>query len=244
MININKNTSIKKLERLLTKNIIGHNKENSSIVKLFNKRYFLEQIIEETIDFNKKLNWKKTSHNLHLVKSAEELIEVFQLRSDIYTNIGYNFEFPDVIEGLNFDTYDKKSAILFYKNNSTITGSIRFIFDSHMRLPTEKKVSLNSIRQSYNNIGELSRLIVKKEENALNLEFKYLMQGVYHILMNNNIDVTLLAIKKSHYKLYEKFGGTSIIKDMDDYGKLGQEMYLISLDPSHASKFFKRTFLR
>lgn len=244
MINVNKNTARRELESLLTRAIKDKSDNNSNRIELFKKRIFLEEILEETIYFNRKLNWEQTNENLRLVNTAEELIEVFKLRSDIYTDIGYQDEFPDTIEGLNFDKYDKNAAILFYETNSKITGSIRFIFDSATKLPTESKVSFDNLRNQYDTIGELSRLIVKKEKNTLSLEFKYLMQGVYHILMNNNIDITLLAIIKKHYKLYKRFGGTNIIQEMDDYGKLGQEMYLISLDPSLASNFFKRTFLR
>ena len=252
MIYINHNSAIEQLKEIVdssfnkTLNYMPNdfNKQQHNALELLKKRIFLEEIVEESIAFNRQLNWEETSKNLRLVNSVEELIEVFKLRSDIYTDLGYQSEFTDTIEGLNFDKFDKNAAILFYTGGSKITGTIRLIFDSKNKLPTESKVPFDNLRNQYNKIGELSRLVVRKETGGLTLEFKYLMQGVYRILMQNDIDITLLAIIKEHYKLYEKFGGTEIIKDMDDYGDLGYGTYLISLNPSLLSNFFKRTILR
>lgn len=251
MIYINHNSATEQLKGLiessLNKNLDymsnNFNEQQHHALELLKKRVFLEEVVEESIAFNKQLNWEETNKNLKLVSTVEELIEVFKLRSDVYTDIGYQREFPDTIEGFNFDRYDKNSAILFYKSNSKITGTTRLIFDSINKLPTENKVSFDNIRNKYEKIGELSRLIVGKETKGLNLEFKYLMQGIHTLFIHNKIDITLLAIIKEHYKLYTKFGGSEIIQEMDDYGKLGHEMYLLSWIPSLASDFFKRAFL-
>lgn len=181
--------------------------------------------------------------NLHLVQTAEELIEVFKLRSNIYTELGYTKEFPEIIEGFSFDKFDKNAAILFCSSNEKITGTTRLIFDSSNNLPTENKTSFKSIRDNYKKVGELSRLIVKSEKKGLNLEFKNLMQGIYTLFTYNDLDITVLAIIKEHYKLYTKFGGSEIIKELNNYGKVGHEMYLLTWDPSQASKFFKKAFL-
>lgn len=252
MYNINKNLALQELQELLVSKFSktldympnDFNIQQQQMIKMFKNRIFLEEIVEESVSFNKKINWDFSLKNLKLITNAEELIEVFKLRSDVYTNINYQKEFPDVIEGLNFDIYDKTSAIIFYQNDKSISGTTRLIFDSENKLPSDKIFSFNTVRKEYKKIGELSRLIVKHEQNGLNLEFKYLMKGVYLLFMLNDIDMTFLGIKKEHYKLYEKFGGNKILKELDNYGNLDLDALILSWNPSEVSDFFKRTFLR
>ena len=125
MVYVNRNVTLNQLKEVVQKNI-NHkidymsddfNNEQKYALELFQKRIFLEEVIEETISFNKKISWENTNKNLHLTTTAEDLIDVFKLRSDIYLKMNYQNECPDVIEGLNFDVYDKNSAILFYKSN-------------------------------------------------------------------------------------------------------------------------------
>ena len=250
--NINKNNSLMVLEELVNQNInkqlsyMPHsfNEQQHQALQLFKQRIFLEKTIDEAINFNKNIVFPNENKNLHLATTAEDLIDVFKLRSDVYTNINYQNEFPDAIEGLNFDKYDSCSAILFYKKDNTITGTTRLIFDSDNLLPSENKFSFQNIRKDYAVIGELSRLIVLQEKKGLSLEFKYLMQGIYHIFMNNNIDITVLGIKEEHYKLYNKFGGSDILYKMANYGNINFSAMILSWDPSKVSNFFKRAFLK
>lgn len=252
MQNINKNLALQELQELLVSNFSksldympnDFNTQQQQMLQMFKNRIFLEEIVEETISFNKKINWDFSLKNLNIVRNAEELIEVFKLRSDVYTDINYQKEFPDVIDGLNFDIFDKNSAIIFYQNEKNITGTTRLIFDSKNKLPSDKIFSFDTVRKQYNKIGELSRLIVKHEQKGLNLEFKYLMKGVYFLFMLNDIDMTFLGIKKEHYKLYERFGGNKILKELDNYGNLDLDALILSWNPSEVSDFFKRTFLR
>lgn len=251
MIYINHNSAIEQLSELidnsLNKNLNympeNFNQQQFNALELLKKRIFLEEVVDESISFNRQLNWEVANKKLNLVSTAEELVEVFKLRSRIYTSLNYQKEFPDVIEGLNFDVYDKNAAILFYRSNSKITGTTRLIFDSSNRLPSEKKSSFNSLRKKFGTIGELSRLIVEKKTKGLSLEFKYLMQGIHTLFMNNEIDITILSIIKEHYKLYTKFGGSNIIHETDELGSLGHPTYILTWDPSSASSFFKRVFL-
>lgn len=252
MQNINKNLALQELQQLLVSNFSrtldymsnDFNTQQQQMIEIFKSRIFLEEIVEETISFNKKINWDFSLKNLQIVTNVEELIKVFKLRSDVYRNINYQKEFPDIIDGLNFDIYDKKSAIIFYQNNKKITGTTRLIFDSENKLPTDKIFNFDDVRKQHNKIGELSRLIVKHEQKGLNLEFKYLMKGVYLLFMQNDIDITFLGIKKEHYKLYERFGGNNIIKELDNYGNLDLDALILSWNPAEVSDFFKRTFLR
>jgi len=249
--NINKNETLTALQQLVEQNLStklsympeSFNQQQLQALELFKKRLFLEKTIDEAISFNRNLIFPSENKNLHLATTAEDLIDVFKLRSDVYTSINYQKEFPDTIEGLNFDKYDSNSAILFYKNDSEITGTTRLISDSSKRLPSEDKFSFDSIRKEYNIIGELSRLIVKNETKGLSLEFKYIMAGIYTLFINNKIDITLLGIKKEHYKMYSKFGGSNILDEIQSYGNLHQSSLILSWDPSKVSKFFKKAFL-
>ena len=251
MINIIKNNSLKELQTIVEQNIQtrlnympdSFNEEQQFALELFKKRIFLEQIIDESICFNKKLTFPRENKNLHLTTTAENLVKVFRLRSDVYTRINYQNEFPDTVEGLNFDKYDSTAAILFYENNGIVTGTTRLIFDSKNNLPIEDKFSFNKYREKHSVIGELSRLIVHKETKGLSLEFKYLMNGIYHLFNHNDIDITFLAIIKEHYKLYTKFGGSEIIKEINEYGDLEYPVFILSWKPSEVSSFFKRAFL-
>ena len=251
-ININKNNALMELQKLVEQNIDtklsympdSFNRQQHQALELFKQRLFLEKTIDEAISFNKKLVFPNENKNLHLTTTAEDLIDVFKLRSDVYTSINYQDEFPDAIEGLNFDKYDSSSAILYYKNNSTVTGTIRVIFDSKNKLPSEDKCSFDDMRNQYNVISEISRLIVYKEIKGLNLEFKYLFGGIYNIFMNNKLDIILSSIIQEHYKLYSKFGGINIVNDYDEYGNLGHPVMTLSWDPSKVSNFFKKAFLR
>lgn len=252
MIYINRNNAIEQLKDIIDNNYnktINYmpddfNKKQHHALELLKNRIFLEETVEESLSFNRGLNWENSNKNLNLVNSAEELIEVFKLRSDVYSDLGYQGEFPDMIDGLNFDKYDKNAAILFYTSNSKITGTVRFILDSDNKLPSENKCSFDNIRDKYNKFGELSRFVIKNETKGLGLEFKYLTQGVYRLFMSNNIDVSILSIIKEHYKLYKKFGGGEIIQEINDFGNLGNSVDILLWNPSQASNFFKRTFLK
>ena len=242
MLYINRNKSTQKLKNIIDKSF-SHREDNHAL-ELLKKRVFLEDVIERSVSFNRSINFENNNKNLRLVNCAEELIEVFKIRSDVLIDIGYQKECPDTIEGLNFDIYDKKSAILFYQNNNQLTGTLRLVFDSESKLPTEDKFSFNSLRSKYKTIGELSRFVIKNESKGLGLEFKNLFAGIHNIFINNDIDLIVTAIKKDHYKLYSKFGGTKIIQEMDNYGHIEHAAYSLTWNPSQSSNFFKRAFLR
>lgn len=252
MIYINHNNSIQRLKGIIEQSIHktldympnAFNEEQHHALELLNKRVMLEEVVEESVSFNKKLNWEGKNQNLRLVNAVEDLVEVFKLRSDVYTDIGYQTECPDIIDGLNFDKYDKNAGILFYKSDKKITGTMRVIFDSVDKLPSESKFSFDEIRSRCSIIGELSRFVVKHETKGLGLEFKNLFAGVHNIFSNNDLDLVVTAIKKEHYKLYTKFGGTNIEKELDGYGLVDIPFLIMSWNPSQISNFFKRAFLR
>jgi len=252
MININhksatnelKNIIETSLQRKLSYMSNEFNAEQSHALELLKQRINLEETLEESIAFNRKLNWQESHKNLTIVNSVEDLINVFKLRSDVYTDIGYQEEFPDTIEGLIFDEYDKTAAIIFYKSNKIISGTARVIFDLNKKLPSEDKFSFNKLRQKHENISELSRLIIKHNSKGLNVEFKNLTRGVYEIYNSNSIEIILSGIRKDHYKLYSKFGGFNIEQELESYGKLDIPFLITSWDASNISPFFKRIFLK
>lgn len=250
MIYINRNQAVEQLQNILDSSFTKEymptdfNQQQYHAFDLLKKRVFLEEVIEKTISFNRGLNWENNNKNLKLVNDTEDLIEVFKLRSTVLADVGYQEECPDVIEGLNFDTYDNNSAVLYYKNNNEVTGTLRLVFDSENKLPTDSKFSFNGLRERYNTIGELSRFAIKNRKKGLSLEFKNLFAGVYDLFTNNDIDLIVTSIKKEHFKMYSKFGGTEILQEMDNYGNIPHEAYTLLWDPSLASNFFKKAFLQ
>ena len=251
MTYINKNIVINQLQEVVQSSFKkkvaslpeSFQKKQLQAIEILQKSFLYEEVIEEAISFNRELNWDYENSNLKLATTAEELVEVFKLRSDVYDSIGYLDECPDTIEGLNFDIFDKNSAIIYYKNNGATTGAIRLIFDSSQKLPTEEKYSFDHLRKQHNVIGEMSRYVVLSSGRGLNLEFKYLMCGIYNVFINNDIDIAFSGIKQEHLKLYKKLGGVDVIKEMDGYGTLEIPFYIISYNPNEASKFFKKVFL-
>lgn len=252
MTNINKNVSLNLLREVINSSFEkklpslpdSFYKEQQKALEIFNKRIFLESVIEETIAFNKSLVFPKESKTLKLTKSAEELIEVFKLRSNVYTSINYQKEFPDSIVGLNFDSFDKNSAIIFNKTNNKVTGTVRVIFDSSNKLPTENKYSFDYLRDDSLVLSETSRFIIEKQADVLSLDFKNLFKGMHNILTNNKIDIAVSGIKAEHYKMYSKFGGVKIEQELKSYGKLETPFLIISWNPLKVSKFFKKAFLK
>lgn len=252
LINVNKQKALLQMEQLINSNIItplqhmpsGFNQEQAEMLRLFKNRLYLEKVIEETISFNKSLNWDNDKYqNIHLVTTTEELIKVFSLRSEVYGSLNYGSEFPDIIEGLNFDDYDRRSAIVYVKTNNEINATCRLIFQNNQVLPIEEKLSLTTIKKRYNKLGEVSRLIVKKEQKGLGLDFKALTTGIYLVLSQNNLDASISVISKDHFKLYNKFGGFNLEYEVDGYGHLPGKFVITSWNYKEISKFFKKAFL-
>lgn len=250
-INVNRNQVLNQLQKLVE---ISFNKklsympdsfniEQQNALKMFKQRIFLEGVIDNSLSFNRTLNWENPNKNLQLTTTAEDLVNVFKLRSDVYQSINYQDEFPDTIEGLNFDNHDKNSAIIYYKSNNVISGTIKVIYDAGIKLPSEEKYSFDYLRDKYKQLVELSRFVVANNKPGLNQEFKYLFAGVHSLFMNNDIDLVLSSIRQDHYKMYTKFGGTKIEKELTGYGKLDVPFLVLSWNPAEASNFFKKVFL-
>lgn len=210
---------------------------------LFKKRVFLDEVIESTLSFNRNLNWDTSTKNLLLTTTAEELLAVYQLRSQVYTDINYQKEFTDSIPGLNFDKFDKNSAIIFYKQNNQISGSCRLIFDSPNELPSENKFSFKNQRTNYNKIAEISRNVVRNRDKGLNVTFKYLMRGIYYAIHLNEVNLSLFSIKDEDMKLFSKFGGIERVKELDSYGEVKKNFLIVSWESKKTSSFFKKLFL-
>ena len=235
MVYINKNEAFTRLNNIFNNKQAGFEYLRNTLI--------FERMLDEVITFNRKINWESNSANLKLVTTAEEFIKICNLRSEIYGNLGYQKEFPDFLPNMNFDFYDLNSAIIYNLTNSEITATCRLIFDSDKKLPIEEKLDLSSIRSKFQNIGEVSRLMVKKEQKGLNLDFKYLTLGIYNIITNNNLDASISVILKEHFRLYGKFGGFNIEKELESYGNLNAPFIITSWNPYEVSDFFRKAFL-
>jgi len=235
MIYINKNETVKKLEAL-------YKQQNS--FENFDKTFLFEKFFDIILSFNKKINFESNYSNLKKVDNAEELVKIFQLRSEIYGKLGYQNEFPDYLPNMNFDFYDENSAIIYSQDNNEITSTCRLIFDSTKRLPIEEKLDLSDIRYKFPKMAEISRLMVKKDSKGLCLDFKYLMAGMYYLKVQNGLDASANVFLKDHFKLYEKLGGFTIERELDSYGHLNKAFVISSWNPGNVSSFFKKAFLK
>lgn len=253
MVNINRNSLFSEFENMIESSVYQYENipesfrsEQLEAINIFKKRIFFDKLVEESISFNRKLNWDDDTKNLYLVKSAEELVDIYKLRSDVYTTLNYQKEFPDLISGLNFDEFDSSSAIMYYKNNDLKpSGTVRLIFESNSQeIPTAQKIKLSEIRKKNLLIGEISRIVVDSKQTGLNQEFKYLMKGIYKLFINNDIDIAVSVIKTDHLKLYKKLGGVDVIEELQEYGELKDDFSIITYNPKFASAFFKRAFLK
>lgn len=146
------------MEELVNSNLItplrsmpnSFNQEQEEILQLFKNRIYFEKILEETVSFNKTLNWNNENYeNIHLTTTAEELIRVFSLRSEVYGSLNYGNEFPDIIKGLNFDDYDPRSAIVYVKNNNKISYHCR----SKRNFPSHKLKKSSTISVKFQDLS-------------------------------------------------------------------------------------------
>lgn len=201
----------------------------------------LSKIIKNTIEFNQKLYSIGTLDGVSLATSAEDLIDIFILRDEVYREINFSKEFPEVIKGLNFDEYDECSAIVYSKKD-VITGTCRLIFDtSDKKLPMDKKFSLDYLRDKERGLAEASRVIIKNRK-GLKQEFKRMTRDSYKILTSYNMNA-VSAMTEKHLKMYKNFGGLTVEKELASYGCINKKFLVTLWDTSKISPFFKRLFL-
>lgn len=203
----------------------------------------MEKTMYHTLKFNRALIWDN-SENVFLVLSVQELIDIYILRSKVYKSLGYDKEFSEIIEGMNFDKYDENAAILYTHKDGQVTGTCRIIFDTGKKLPIDKNYSLDGLRSRGKDITELSRLVIDRpEKSGLGKEFKYLTSGVFRMLKSNHINRIVSVIKKEHFSLYNKFGGFEQKALLPSYGALNKSFVITSWDITKVSTFFKKLFL-
>ncbi len=203
----------------------------------------MKETIEKALAFGKEIVWPYTDTHLAIAKDAEVLVEIFRLRSRIYTQMGYQKEFPDPVPGYNFDDFDIRSAIFYTHKNGTVTGTCRIVFDAEGGLPIDKNYSLDYLRGTNRRLAELSRFIVDSEVGGLSPEFKLLIKGMYGIIAHNDIDLAVTVIAKEHFRLYEKVGGFQSEALLSTYGTLMRPYIIATWDTSAVSPFFRRAFL-
>ena len=133
---------------------------------------------------------------------------------------------------------------MYCKKDKEYTGTSRIIFDSRHRLPSEAKYSFNYLREKNLRLCETSRFTIKKDSSGLSFDFKNIMRAFYEISTHNSADLIVSGIREEHFKMYSKFGGINIEKELDSYGHIEVPFLIISWNPYEASKFFKRSFLR
>ena len=203
----------------------------------------LSKTIENTIEFNKKLYDIGTLEGVSLAITVEDLIDIYMLRDEVYTEIDYRSEFPEVIKGLHFDEDDEHSAMVCSKKEGRITGTCRLIFDSvDKKLPTDEKFSLDYLRNQNRNLVEASRVIIRNRA-GLKQEFKRMTIDSYKILSAYKMDA-ISVMTEEHVGMYQNFGGLTIEKELESYGSINKQFLVTLWDTSKISPFFKRVFLK
>ena len=207
------------------------------------KRDKLAQTVRYSVAFQKMLAWKGASPEVYLANTPEALLRVYRLRSQVYREMGYDNEFPDPIDGINYDSYDRSSAVLYTEDRGEVTGTCRVIFDTSDRLPIDKNYSLDHLRSRNVSVAELSRMAVLNIERGRGNEYKRLMRASYEILRENGVHYTVCVVPDKHIKLYSKFGGVTIEKIFHGYGEIERDFVVASWRLSQTSSYFRRAFL-
>jgi hypothetical protein len=203
----------------------------------------LSKTVKNTIEFNQKLYTVGTLNDVSLATSVEDLIDIYMLRDEVYREIDYRSEFPEIIKGLHFDEYDEHSAMVCSKRDGVITGTCRLVFDSTDRkLPTDEKFSLDYLRNQNRNLGEASRVIIRNTA-GLKQEFKRMTIDSYKILSAYEMDA-ISVMTEEHVGMYENFGGFTVEKELQSYGSIDKQFLVTRWNTSKISPFFKRIFLR
>ena len=211
------------------------------------KKKRLDNIINQIQEKFCELNLPEYFYsNLKFATTEAEILETMQLRSRAYTKLGYNRQFPEEINGLNYDDFDRNSLILISKFNEKITGTLRIVYDSIINLPSEKMIELNNLRKKYR-LAELSRLIVDPEFRSGNREngsmpFNNLFAGTYWTFHLTHLNKYLMVMKNEHAARYLKFGGIENL-GTTKYENLNQDSQILLWNPSQISKEFEEKIL-
>ena len=211
----------------------------------------LESVIEGCVAFRDKINIESVlSNGVEVVSNEDDLIKIMRLRSQVFTPMGYNRQFPERIVGLNFDDYDRYSIILMTKRDGEITATSRLILDSELGLQSEKIDDFATIiarlkdeneRQGYT-VAEGSRTAILPEYRA-SVEFKKIVAASYLAARALNVgDVMSSMPTEMFQRLYTKVGMEEVGR-VNNYGELQQSSVLLSWPMEKVTPFFKRAFL-
>lgn len=203
----------------------------------------MERTLYRTIVFNRALRWEDTS-DVALATDVDTLMEIYGLRSRVYKALGYDKEFPEIIEGMNFDRYDEHAAVLYVRKHGKVTATCRVIFDVSGGLPIDTHYSLDGLRKPHVKLAELSRLMIDKpKKNGLDRSFKHLTAGVYHVMKENGGSTLVSVMSPDHFGMYENFGGFEQKAQLSVYGNLHKPFVITAWEIARISPFFKRLFL-
>lgn len=209
----------------------------------FEKLESLKQTINDSLKFNGGVNWIPLQ-GLDVVRTPEDFLQVMKLRHEVYGSLpGYSQEFVAPIPGLLYDGFDTNSVIFTYKKDEHIVGSIRVVFDSEEGLPSEEKFSFDYLRERNLGIAEFSRQVIHPQYQSKG-GFREFYAGAYNLALMNGINLFLAGIDREHLKLYEKFGGIKVEKEMQGYGHIQKPFLITSWDIFEASDFFAKAILR
>lgn len=197
----------------------------------------LSDLINDSIKFNTK-PWP-FCNLVKVIKTPKDFLEVAYLRSLVYKKEGYLKEFPEKIIGLEYQKNDSYSQIFYRKMNGFITSSVKVIFGTYGKLPSETKLNYDKFRKLYKNIFEWSRFVVHPNVKQKLTEMKSNFQAAYYFYTFYNQSLYILTLSKKHFKRYQSYGGITIIKELPEgYGDIEVPFTIVSWDMSKVSRFF------
>lgn len=199
-----------------------------------NKNLDFEKIINKILLFNKKIQKQNNLEKKLFPQDKKDIIELFQFRSKMFENLGFNKEFPDPITGFSYDNYDKNSLLFIKKNQKNqLCGSTRMILDTkEKKLPADKLFNLDKIREKYGKknlkIAECSRILISKQKKEGG-EFLYFGGKFNEIAKKLNIGYLICSVSENHFqKYYSQFYHFQKLKELNSgYGKIKQKSVII-----------------
>ncbi len=171
-----------------------------------------------------------------VAKTPQDFIAAFNLRSRVYSQMGYGKEFAAADSGLDFDKYDPYSVTFLYKTREGVPfATSRFIIDNNeVGLMTEKYCDINHYRKK-GKIMEASRMIILPEfQKRTNTLFNNVALAL-NFGQKNGITQIVCAVVNSHVGMYLALGGVEVIKKNIECG-LEEKISILNWDMSRVKE--------
>lgn len=204
----------------------------------------LFKIITDAISLSRSKIPPKTK-KIEMLTNEKDLINSYFLRSYVYNLAGYDSEFRESVEGLEFDKFDSSSISFGYIHDGEMVGSIRIALDGTLGFPSEKYCPEIANLREDSSIAEISRTVILPEfRNNLGILFEQIIASIQFARLNG-IDKVFYGSPKPIMEMYEKHVGGSIrLRDNVQYGNLKERLYFRAVDVNNLSPKFEKKMER